>query len=119
MKPAQAIAVYDVIVFERKCLLKASGFGKPSEKKAAAYSDVLSGTREVIHDGEKAHDAVLKRLGCRSVVIDPRAGKGKPDKCNPMELVNEAHRYLKDLLRCHRGYSRRSLQDWLNLFYFI
>ena len=43
MKPAQAIAVYDVIVFERKCLLKASGFGKPSEKKAAAYSDVLSG----------------------------------------------------------------------------
>ena len=103
----------------RKCWLKASGFGKPSEKKAAAYSGVLSGAREVIHDGEKAHDAVLERLGCRSVVIDPRAWKGKPDKCNPMEPVNEVHRYLKGFLRCHRGYSRRNLQDWLNLFCFI
>ena len=103
----------------RKCWLKASGFGKPSEKKAAAYSGVLSGARKVIHDGEKAHDAVLERLGCRSVVIDPRAWKGKPDKCNPMEPVNEVHRYLKGFLRCHRGYSRRNLQDWLNLFCFI
>ena len=37
---------------------------------------------------------------------------------NPMEPVNELHRYLSGFIGAHRGFSRDGLQDWLNLSYF-
>ena len=37
---------------------------------------------------------------------------------NPMEPVNEIHRYLSGFIGAHRGFSRDELQDWLNLFCF-
>ena len=40
------------------------------------------------------------------------------DSENPMEPVNEIHRYLSGFVGSHRGFSRDGLQDWLNLFYF-
>ena len=41
------------------------------------------------------------------------------DKENPMEPINAVHRALKRFMRNHPSYDRGSLQDWLNLFWFI
>ncbi len=40
------------------------------------------------------------------------------DDENPMEPINEAHRYLVGFVGAHSGFPREELQGWLNLFCF-
>jgi hypothetical protein len=45
--------------------------------------------------------------------------KGLPDKDNPMEPINKAHRSPERFLRARPDIERRRLRDWLSLFRFI
>jgi len=73
---------------------------------------------KVIHDGDKSHNALIEAMGLSSEVHSTDETKGLADSENPMEPVNEIHRYLAGFVGSHHGFSRGGLQDWLNLFYF-
>lgn len=73
---------------------------------------------KVIHDGDKSRNALIEAMGLSSEAHGTGEAKGLADSENPMEPVNEIHRYLSGFAGSHRGFSRDGLQDWLNLFYF-
>lgn len=103
-----------------KCFLKLVGVGKPSEAKAMkAYSGHIAKGSVFIHDGEKAHNIVIEKLGLIGETHKTDETKRLSDKDNPMEPINKVHMELKKFLSRHGGYSRENLQDWLNLFAFI
>ena len=66
---------------------------------------MLSDVRPAVH--EKI------RVGLHFREFDPRVGLEKN-----MDSVNEIHRYLSGFIGSHLGFSRKELQDWLNLFCF-
>ena len=73
----------------------------------------------MIHDKEKAHNLLVRRLGLDSETYDSREIKDLPDKDNPLREVNRLCFLLKAFLDRHNGFDRESLPDWLNLFYVI
>lgn len=73
---------------------------------------------KIIHYGDKSHNALIDAMVLSSEVHGTDETKGLADSENPMEPVNEIHRYLSGFVGSHRGFSRDGLQDWLNLFCF-
>jgi|LAHS01.1.fsa_nt_gb predicted RNA-binding Zn-ribbon protein involved in translation (DUF1610 family) len=103
-----------------KCYLKLEGVGKPSVPKVTkAYSSHISKGSTFVHDGENAHREFIRSLNLVSEVHVVDKSKKIEDRNNPLEPINKVHRYLKEFLSSHGGYSRDTLQDWLNLFAFI
>ena len=101
-------------------VLIVGGVGKPSRKGAAeAYLPHIQCFSHVVHDGEKAHEAVISSTGSTETVIPTRMTKGVEDEDNPMDEINRVHRFFKRFLSRHVGYDRSRLQDWANLFAFI
>ena len=101
------------------CVLRVCGVGKPSAAKAVAgYGEMIAKGSKIIHDGDKSHNALIEAMGLSSEVHGTGETKGPADSENPMEPVNEIHRYLSGFAGSHRGFSRGGLQDWLNLFCF-
>ena len=101
------------------CVLRVCGVGKPSAARAVAgYGEMIAKGSKIIHDGDKSHNALIEAMGLSSEVHGTDETKGLADSENPMEPVNEIHRYLSGFVGSHRGFSRDGLQDWLNLFYF-
>ena len=45
--------------------------------------------------------------------------KGLEDKANPLAPVNDVHDRLKKFLNAHAGFSRKHIQDYMNLFAFV
>ena len=45
--------------------------------------------------------------------------KGLSDAKNPMDAINEVHRFLKKFMARHGSFKRDDLQDWMNLFWFV
>ena len=96
------------------------GRGKPDGARllAALGPHVEKGSR-IIHDGENAHSLLVKGLACPEEVHPTSETKGLRDSENPMEAINEVHRFLKKFMARHGGFSRDELSDWMNLFWFV
>lgn len=103
----------------KTCVLRVCGVGKPSAARAVAgYGEMIGKGSKIIHDGDKSHNALIEAMGLSSEVHSTDETKGLADSENPLEPVNEIHRYLSGFIGSHRGFSRDGLQDWLNLFCF-
>ena len=72
----------------------------------------------VVHDGDNSHKALVESLGLKEEIHTTAETKGIADDKNPMEPINEVHRYLAGFIGAHSGFSREELQGWLNLFCF-
>lgn len=71
------------------------GVGKPSSAKALkAYGSVIARGSTVIHDGDNSHKALVEALGLKEEIHTTAETKGIADDKNPMEPINEVHRYL-------------------------
>ena len=102
------------------CCLIVCGRGKPdSERILSALLPHIAKGSTIIHDGENSHGKLVAALGGAEEIYTTEMTKGLPDKRNPMETINELHRYLKMFMSNHGGYRRQSLQGWLNLFYMV
>lgn len=103
----------------KRCMLYLCGVGKPSSAKALrAYGSVIARGSMVVHDGDNSHKALVERLGLKEEIHTTAETKGIADDKNPMEPINEVHRYLAGFIGAHNGFSRKELQGWLNLFCF-
>ena len=96
------------------------GRGKPDGGRvfAALGSHIAKGSK-VIHDGENSHSLLIERLMCSEETHPTAETKGLPDSKNPMDVINEAHRFLKKFMARHGSFKRDDLQDWMNLFWFV
>lgn len=94
--------------------------GKPTEKSCwKAYHKHIKMESTLIHDGECTHNRLVDELLLKSVVYTSSSTKGKKDKDNPLDPINDLHDKATRFMKNHGGYERRHLQDWMNLFWFI
>ena len=96
------------------------GRGKPDGERIlrALGGHIAVGSR-IIHDGENSHSLLISRLRCTEEAHPTAATKGLPDSRNPMDGINEVHRFLKKFMARHGGFKRDDLSDWMNLFWFV
>ena len=96
------------------------GTGKTSIPKtwAAFGSRIVPGSK-LIHDKEKSHIALTKRLNLTSIAYDSKSLRGLPDNENPLNPINKQCFMLERFLDTHQGFNRDELQDYCNLFMFI
>ena len=79
----------------KRCVLYLCGVGKPSSAKALkAYGSVIARGSMVVHDGDNSHKALVESLGLKEEIHTTAETKGIADDKNPMEPINEVHRYL-------------------------
>lgn len=96
------------------------GYGKTSTKRTLdAFSSHIKEGSHLIHDKEKCHSALVKKLNLSEESYDSRTLKGIPDEDNPLDRVNELCNLLQRFLSSHSGFMRDELQDYLNLFSII
>lgn len=89
-----------------------AGEQHPTAARAVAgYGEMIAEGSKIIHDGDKPHNALTEAMGLSSEVHGADEAEGLADSENPMEPVNEIHRYLSGLVGSHRGFSRGGLQD--------
>ncbi len=100
--------------------LKIEGKAKTSELKTInTFENHIAGDSVLIHDYEKAHKALVSKLGLKSKAYNTKYLKQFEDKNNPLRRVNHYCFLLKRFLNAHSGFNRDELQDYLNLFAFI
>lgn len=73
----------------------------------------------LIHDGEKSHGVLIKKLYLTDKVYKTATTKKLADKNNPLYPINHIHALSKKFMREHGGYNRDDLQDRMNLLWFI
>lgn len=101
-------------------LLAVCGSAKPSKTKLLmVFGGHIAKGSTIVHDGEKSHSALIEGFKLKEELHKGSKTKGLENKDNPMEPINAVHRVLKRFMRSHPSYDRGSLQDWLNLFWFI
>lgn len=65
----------------------------------------------IIDDGEKSHCALCSELGLERKSYRSSMTKGLPDDRNPLDKVNEFHRFFNRFMISHGGYERDDVQD--------
>ena len=73
----------------------------------------------LIHDSEHSHSILVSELNLKSVIYSTKETKKLEDKDNPLDPINDLHSYIRDFMKSHGGYNRSSLQDYMNLIWFI
>ena len=97
-------------------MLYLCGVGKPSSAKALrAYGSIIARGSMVVLDDDNLHKALVESLGLKEEIHTTTETKGIADDKNPMEPINEVHRYLAGFIGAHNGFSREELQGWPNL----
>lgn len=101
-------------------VLTPCGRGKPDGGRIfrALGSHIAKGSH-IIHDGENSHSLLIERLACSEETHPTSETKGLPDAKNPMDPINEVHRFLKKFMARHGSFKRDDLADWMNLFWFV
>lgn len=95
----------------------ANGKGKPSAKRCLeALGGHIAPGSILVHDGEKSHNALIRRLSLKSEVHPTAETKGMRDKDNPLETVNRVHAKMARFFEAHGSYARENVQGWLNVF---
>jgi hypothetical protein len=96
------------------------GTGKPSQKKSLdTFMNHIEAGSTLIHDKETTHKKLVSTLRLVSQAYAACDLIGLKDSDNPLDPVNDIHDFLKKFLNAHSGFSRDSLQDYLNLFIFV
>lgn len=105
---------------EDSLYIKVENTSKPSDKSTwNAYGDVIQKGSHLIHDEERSHGVLIRNLSLTSEVYSTKYTKGLSDKDNPLDPINNIHYLIKRFMREHGGFERESLQDWMNLIWFI
>jgi rubredoxin len=93
---------------------------KPNSLKTLeTFSSRIEPGSRVVHDLERAHNSLVKKLRLQSERHDAKLLKGVPDELNPLEPVNRMCFLLKSFLRSHPGFDRADMQGYLDLFHVI
>lgn len=101
-------------------LLVVEHTSKPSIKSTwNAYGSHIEPGSHLIHDEEKSHSVLIKRLNLTEAKYNSKELKKLEDKDNPLDPVNNLHDLSKRFMRQHGGFNRDELQDWMNLLWFI
>ena len=101
-------------VFLWECLGKTS-----AAKTMKTFESRIEAGSTVVHDLERAHNSLVKKLRLSSMCHDARLLKGIPDNLNPLEPVNHICFLLKSFLRSHPGFNRDNMQGYLDLFHVV
>jgi hypothetical protein len=105
---------------KQRTVFLVEGKGKPSQKKTLdVFRKHIKQGSTLIHDGESAHEKLIRELSLESMVYKSKELKGLPDKDNPLNPVNRAQAMLKKFLNAHGSFDRDDIQGYLNLFAFV
>lgn len=103
-----------------RSIYEVCGRGKPNAQRAfGAYGTHLEVGAYVIHDKEKSHNLLVRKLKLESETHDSKEISKLPDADNPLRKVNRLCHLLKAFLDRHNGFDRHDMQNWLNLFHVI
>lgn len=93
---------------------------KPSDKSTLkTYASHIKDGSTIIHDKEKSHNSLVKKLNLVSITYSSKELKDIKDEDNPLKPVNDLHSLTKSFMKQHGSYNRDNLQDWMNLLWFI
>ncbi len=73
----------------------------------------------LIHDDEKSHKDLIKKLELKNESYNSLILKTKNDKENPLRSINHQCDLIKQFLNSHSGFDREDLHDYLNLYCFM
>lgn len=92
--------------------------GKPdSEGILSFWSDRIEKGSTLVHDGEKAHDALVKSLRLKSLEYNESAD---PDLAHKeMGKINRLCAYLRNECQRHRGIKTKNLESYLTCFLYL
>lgn len=110
------------IAFDDKgnLLMKVEYTSKPSDSSTwKTFGSHIKEGSHLIHDGEKSHGILIRKLNLTSEVYCTEDTKDKEDKENPLDPINDIHDLAKRFMKAHGGYDRENLQSWMNLVWFI
>jgi hypothetical protein len=100
--------------------IKVENTSKPSDYSTwNTFGTIIEKGSHLIHDKEKSHNILIKRLNLTSEAYDTNITKGLKDSMNPLDPINNIHSLIKRFMRAHGSYNRDNLQDWMNLIWFI
>jgi transposase-like protein len=96
------------------------GVGKTSQKKTEeAFLKHIKERSTLIHDKEKAHKILVKKLHLEEKAYDASECKKLGNKNNPLKEINRQCRMLQRFLKSHDGFNREDMQSYLNLYCYI
>ncbi len=105
---------------KKRSIFMLEGIGKPSQKKTLeTFTGHIAQGSHIIHDGDSAHNKLIRQLSLKSTVHPSKTTKRLPDNENPLNPINRVHAILKSFLNAHSGFNRDDLQGYLNLFAFV
>lgn len=114
----QKVCIAVAIDVHKNAVAKVCGHGKPSSKRV---KEALLGHLErgsvVVHDREKAHNALIAAAGCESESY--KADAGDPAYLERMALVNNLCSWLKRYLWRFTGMKPKNLQSYLNWYVYL
>ena len=101
-------------------LMVVENTSKPSDRSTwKAFGKHIKPSSVLIHDGERSHGVLIRKLNLTSIVYSTEETKGLKDEDNPLDPINDLHGLAKRFMREHGGYDRSNLQGWMNLIWFI
>jgi len=97
-----------------------NGTGKPSQERCwSTLGRHIGPGSHLIHDKERSHKILVKKLKLSEEVYDSQEIRALPDEDDPLQPINDVHNSIHKFLDSHSGFDRAYLQDYLNLFAFI
>ena len=104
----------------RRIFCKVEGIGQPtSEETLEIFKGHIKKRSTLIHDGDPAHNSLVKKLSLKEEVYYTDDTKGLSDEENTLDRINNVHSLLQYFLNSHSGFFRKYTDDYLNLFVFI
>ena len=101
-------------------IAKVEGLGKTSTKKTNdVFENNIKVGSKLIHDDEKSHRELIKKLKLIDDSYKSTWLKTKKDKDNPLRPINHQCDLMRQFLNTHSGFDRDNLQDFLNLYCFM
>lgn len=96
------------------------GLGKTSQDKTETTFMVhIKPNSRLIHDDEKSHRRMVKKLNLIDESYNSLWLKTKKDKDNLLRPINHQCDLIRQFLNTHSGFDRKYLQDYLNLYCFM
>ena len=89
-----------------------------SQKSLNAFKDHIEPGSVLIHDGEKAPNALIKELGLKEEFYKSSAYSKLADKDNSLRKINHHCVNLRSFLDSLPGFNRVELQDYIIIFVF-
>ena len=112
------ICIVVAIDVHKNCLAVICGHGKPSGKRIyEALKDHIIEGSTVFHDGERAHNPLIRKLKLDSQVY--KADTADPEYLENMALINNMCSWLKRYIYRFIGMRTVNLQSYLNWFVYL